>query len=336
MFQLQDKKQFSTTDLLTIASFFGLMGKAVGIGWSEDRLPRRLAQLSAHLVVALIALVGIGGATRVMEAGLACPDWPLCYGSLLPGGQMNVQVFLEWFHRLDAFVVGVALLVLAAVSLAQRHRLPSWLPWASSAALALVAIQGGLGALTVIALLPSGIVTAHLTVALALVILLSGITQGLLAIDRGPSLAAPPWWLLIAGTSMVVVLTQCLLGGAMATQWAADRCMQSGDGCGLLGAHRQVASFAAGAVVLQGLVSLPLLRSRPSLGGFSLAASALVILQVALGLFTLRLQLQAPAVTVAHQLVAALLVAVLAAGLARQIITATPAQTSTHLEVAHG
>ena len=56
----------------------------------------------------------IGGATRVMEAGLACPDWPLCYGTLLPGRQMNVQVFLEWFHRLDAFVVGVALLVMAS------------------------------------------------------------------------------------------------------------------------------------------------------------------------------------------------------------------------------
>ena len=55
----------------------------------------RLAQLSAHLVVALIALVVIGGATRVMEAGLACPDWPLCYGSLLPGRQMNLKVFLE-------------------------------------------------------------------------------------------------------------------------------------------------------------------------------------------------------------------------------------------------
>ena len=82
-------------------------------------LPSRrgaLAALSAHLLVALIALVGIGGATRVMEAGLACPDWPLCYGSLLPGQQMNLQVFLEWFHRLDAFVVGMGLLVQALVS----------------------------------------------------------------------------------------------------------------------------------------------------------------------------------------------------------------------------
>ena len=41
---------------------------------------RRLGKLSAHIVVALIALVVIGGATRVMEAGLACPDWPLCFG----------------------------------------------------------------------------------------------------------------------------------------------------------------------------------------------------------------------------------------------------------------
>ena len=68
-----------------------------------------LGKLSAHIVVALIALIAIGGATRVMEAGLACPDWPLCYGSFFPKGKMNLQVFLEWFHRLDAFFVGIAI-----------------------------------------------------------------------------------------------------------------------------------------------------------------------------------------------------------------------------------
>ena len=77
----------------------------------------RLGQLAAHVVVALIALVVIGGATRVMEAGLACPDWPLCYGSFLPGRQMNLQVFLEWFHRLDAFFVGIVLITQFAFSL---------------------------------------------------------------------------------------------------------------------------------------------------------------------------------------------------------------------------
>lgn len=63
-------------------------------------LIQRLGLLASHLVVALVALVGIGGATRVMEAGLACPDWPLCYGRLLPGRQMNLQVFLSGFTGL--------------------------------------------------------------------------------------------------------------------------------------------------------------------------------------------------------------------------------------------
>jgi len=64
-------------------------------------------RLGSHSVLALIALIVIGGATRVMEAGLACPDWPLCYGSFLPFSHMNLRVFLEWFHRLDAFLVGI-------------------------------------------------------------------------------------------------------------------------------------------------------------------------------------------------------------------------------------
>ncbi len=139
----------------------------------------RLAQLAAHLVVALVALVVIGGATRVMEAGLACPDWPLCYGSLLPGRQMNVQVFLEWFHRLDAFVVGVALLVQMSVVWWHRRDLPGWLLPLSALLVLMVVLQGGLGALTVLKLLPSGVVTAHLALALMLVITVSGLTQTL-------------------------------------------------------------------------------------------------------------------------------------------------------------
>ena len=43
------------------------------------KLRFRLGQLASHVVVALIALVVIGGATRVMEAGLACPDLSLIH-----------------------------------------------------------------------------------------------------------------------------------------------------------------------------------------------------------------------------------------------------------------
>jgi cytochrome c oxidase assembly protein subunit 15 len=282
-----------------------------------------LGALSAHLLVALIALVGIGGATRVMEAGLACPDWPLCYGSLLPGRQMNLQVFLEWFHRLDAFIVGVGLLVQAVATWWWRRELPRWVPWLSVAALLLVAVQGGLGALTVTLLLPFPVVTAHLITALLLVALLSACTQALL--EPFPVQTTPiqslQWlnraWPWLIGAVAALAIGQCLLGGLMATQWAAGRCLSSGEGCGWLLAHRLGARPVALAVIAAALL---VVWRRPAERTLAVLAAMAVVAQIALGVFSLRLTLAAPAVTVAHQLVAALLVAVLAALFSRSLL----------------
>ena len=287
---------------------------------STSPVRRRLALLSAHLVVALIALVVIGGATRVMEAGLACPDWPLCYGTLLPGRQMNVQVFLEWFHRLDAFIVGVALLVMATASVVWRRLLPQWLPWLCTGLVCLVALQGGLGALTVLQLLPSGIVTAHLALALTLVVLMSGLTQRLLQPSGDDS---PLWWRLFSGFALVGVVSQSLLGARMATSWAAQRCLFDGENCRWLLWHRSMATPVASLVLLFVVTALIAggwsRRQWPFLLGLSLLVSA----QVALGVLTMRLGLSQPGVTVAHQLVAALLVALLAALVVRRPQTST-------------
>lgn len=301
---------------------------------AASSLRQRLALLSSHLVVALVALVAIGGATRVMEAGLACPDWPLCYGALLPGRQMNLQVFLEWFHRLDAFVVGVALLVLSAVSVLQRRHLPGWLPWLAGAALLLVAVQGGLGALTVTQLLAAPLVTAHLATALVLVALTSGLYQRL-AMEGRRELAPPLWWQALAGVALLLVLGQCLLGGSMASQWAADLCLSSGSGCRWLLAHRQLAAPAALSVLALAATTPLLPAGQGPLPGLTLGAAALVAGQVALGVWTLRLQLAVPLVTIAHQLGAALLVGLLAAVLARAV--ALPSFRSEGFgEVSHG
>ncbi|MEI6359685.1 MAG: COX15/CtaA family protein [Synechococcus sp. ELA619] len=340
-----------------------------------SRLQRQLQLLTAHLVVALVALVVIGGATRVMQAGLACPDWPLCYGSFLPGRQMNLQVFLEWFHRLDAFVVGMGVLVLATTTVVQRRQLPRWLPWLSGACLVLVAFQGGLGALTVTLLLPPAIVTAHLATALLLVILVSVCHQLLeagaaplgpepLARSLGasglsmrglvpgpgalPLPTAPPWWPWLAGLATLLVAAQSLLGGLMATQWAASLCFSAGSGCGWLGAHRFAATPAAlGVLLLAVLTALSAgwcRQQRP----LTTTAALLVISQIALGVSSLRLQLAVPGVTIAHQLVAALLLAILAAltcrgwlGLVAQPISASAADPRSVLspssaEVVHG
>ncbi len=269
----------------------------------------RLAQLAAHLVVALIALVVIGGATRVMEAGLACPDWPLCFGSFLPGRQMNIQVFLEWFHRLDAFVVGIALLFQLFAAFIWRSKLPVWLPWVYLFLVGLIGLQGGLGALTVLNLLPAEVVTAHLLVALVLVAVMSGLSQVLLASSSSPP---PSWWPFLSGSALISVISQCLLGGKMATTWAAHRCITNGESCGLVDLHRTSSIVVVFFVLAFSLTAIGSRGWPRRQWPFLVTLLLLLVTQVTLGMLSLHLDLSQPIITVSHQLIASLLIALLA------------------------
>jgi len=307
------------------------------IVFSSQRWCRWLDPLLAHLVVALVALVGIGGATRVMQAGLACPDWPLCFGSLLPGRQMNLQVFLEWFHRLDAFLVGLALIALLVLALGPaRDRWP-WLLWMASLCLALVVVQGALGALTVVGLLAAGTVTAHLVTALVLVAVVSGTHQALLAPLPSSSEAGsasafrtrlPRWWVVMLALASMALLLQCALGGAMASRWAASLCLEGGEGCQWLLRHRLGAWPAASALGLLAFASLALPSAEGGLRRMAWMPALLVAAQLPLGVLILRLQLSQPLTTVVHQLLAALMVALVGALWGRTLLPRIPVPCS--------
>lgn len=273
-----------------------------------------LLLLSTHLVVALVALVTVGGATRVMEAGLSCPDWPLCYGSVLPTAEMTVRVFLEWFHRLDAALVALGLLLVAALSWEQRQHLPPAVPGLAITTLLLVVAQVALGALTVTQLLRFDVVTAHLATGLLLVALLSLLRQRLrlalqlLPADVGETLTGPwRWWPALAA---LLVYLQCVLGGLLASQWATGRCLQLLQGCHWLVAHGLLAAAALVAVVALPLKAAAAAWPHP-LRRLAFAAGLLVLLQAGLGALTLHLSLSQPLVTIGHQLGAALLLSVL-------------------------
>ena len=106
-----------------------------------------------------MVLIVLGALVRANAAGLACPDWPLCFGEFVP--RMNVKVGFEWTHRVLAGSISL-LFVLLGIATVRRLQ-----PTRTSAVLigvgaALLLVQILLGALTVWLRLASWTVTAHL------------------------------------------------------------------------------------------------------------------------------------------------------------------------------
>lgn len=256
------------------------------------------------MAIATLALMAVGSATRVMNAGLACPDWPLCYGQLVPTAQMNLQVFLEWFHRLDASLIGIMAIGLVGLSGWYRRSLPTWLPWASLGALFLILVQGLLGGLTVIELLRFDIVTAHLGTALLFFCTLLVIGTALLPYQPTGNAGKLPWLGLAAA---VLVYCQSIIGGLVGSRWAAHQCFGFADLCSVMNTHifGVVPPTLAVALLVVLVWRTPALS--PWLRGLANTAGLLVVLQIALGVATFKLRLQVEPLTVCHQLIGATL-----------------------------
>lgn len=260
------------------------------------------------MAIATLLLMAVGSATRVMNAGLACPDWPLCYGQLIPTAQMNLQVFLEWFHRLDASLIGLMAIGLVGLCAWHRESLPAWLPWASLVSLFLIVVQGILGGLTVIELLRFDIVTAHLGTALLFFCTLLAIGMALLPYKASGNAGKLPW---LGMAAAVLVYGQSIIGGLVGSRWAAHQCFGVADLCNVMNTH--IAGVVPPTLAVVALV-ISVWR-RPALSSWlrNLAnvAGLLVVLQIALGVATFKLRLQVEPLTVCHQAIGAALLGTL-------------------------
>ncbi len=277
----------------------------------EQSQPKeRIRRLVWKLCIATLILMAIGSATRVMNAGLACPDWPLCYGTLVPTKQMNFQVFLEWFHRLDAALIGIGAIALSIVAWWKRNFLPKWLPWASTFALGLIVLQGVLGGLTVTQLLRFDIVTAHLGTALLFFITLLVIGTALTPYQGTGNVGNLPW---LSLTAAILVYVQSILGALVGSRWALHQCLTGQQLCSIM--HSHITGVVPPTLATLAVVFLswrtPALH--PALRRLANMAGGLLGLQILLGVATLRLHLQVEPLTVAHQFVGASLLGVLVA-----------------------
>jgi heme a synthase len=270
----------------------------------------RLRRSIWKIAFATLLLMAVGSATRVMNAGLACPDWPLCYGQLVPTQQMNLQVFLEWFHRLDAGLIGLSTLFLAGSSWWYRQQLPRWLPWANTFALSLILIQGALGAFTVTELLRFDIVTAHLGTALLFFITLLSIGTYLLPVPQSPRLPVPPSPYLPL-TAAILVYIQSILGGLVGSQWALHQCFGNSELCTVMNNHI-IGVVPATLSCLAVIVAIWRNPNSPKYcHNLAKIVGGLLICQILLGTATFRLHLQVETLTVAHQSIGAMLLGTL-------------------------
>jgi cytochrome c oxidase assembly protein subunit 15 len=174
----------------------------------------RFAKLVAASTVLLIAA---GGMVTSTGSGLSVPDWPNTYGWFMfsfPVEKWVGGIFYEHSHRLIASTVGLLTVILAVWTWRVEPR--AWVRWLGIGALAAVILQGLLGGLTVLLLLPAPVSIGH-----------AGLAQIFFCITLTLALVTSPSWKAqpapadddalrrVATTTTVLIYLQILLGATM-------------------------------------------------------------------------------------------------------------------------
>ena len=197
-----------------------------------NKIILNIARIS--IILTLIVIV-LGAYVRLSDAGLGCPDWPGCYGSILVPDQVepdnehlevrpleHAKAWKEMIHRYAASTLGFLILVMAFMSWFKSSL--SNLRTFASALLVLVIFQGMLGMWTVTLLLKPVIVMAHLIGGLTILCLLVWLVlrqqsqQGVFV-----SAAYKPLFP-ISVFAIIVLSLQISLGGWTSSNYAALAC----------------------------------------------------------------------------------------------------------------
>lgn len=183
---------------------------------------RRFTLINIFITLLVITL---GALTRLMDAGLGCPDWPVCYGQLIP--QVNdhamnfehwefdsVKAWMEMIHRYAASFLGLSILIQAILIWPRYVGAARWIAvflcgW--------VLLQGMFGMWTVTLRLWPPVVSAHL---LGGAITLGGqfLIWRILTNNREPKFNS------LWGAFAFVVFIQMALGAWTSSQYAGLVC----------------------------------------------------------------------------------------------------------------
>ncbi len=198
----------------------------------EKKTAMVLFYASLALSILIYSLISLGGLVRGAGAGLSCPDWPLCYGQLLPQQMLHngtvhaapAQIFLEWFHRLIAGSVSVLMLVLSTVVFANKNLRKDFGIFCALGLILLVS-QVVLGGLTVLGLLSPKWVSSHLVVGLGFFLTMVSMTLHFHYKAKGIQFENGKTFSRFAMTATFMVGFQAFLGGLVSSHFAALACL---------------------------------------------------------------------------------------------------------------
>jgi len=275
---------------------------------------RRAASVFGALTAVAFVLIVFGALVRAKGAGLACPDWPLCFGAAIPS--FDFRIALEWGHRVLAGALSVGLAAASAYVL----REPGLRPVVGAAlgvAWVLLAVQIVLGGLTVLLGLAPWTVTAHLLCGSAFCATLLWCARNLAEHGSQAPVAPLSAWARALGLgTAALVAVQVGLGGWVSSHFAGLACyaFPTCDGVsiaptfsGLIGIHllHRLGACLVGVAFI--LLVWATRGSDEPVARIARSGLRLVVLQLAVGIANVLLRLP-PEVTALHSALAAALV----------------------------
>lgn len=256
----------------------------------------RFALLTAG---ATFLLLFVGGLVTSTGSGLAVPDWPLAFGQLFP--PMVGGVLYEHGHRLLAALVGLLTIGLAIWLWVREPR--GWVRRLGMGALGAILLQGLLGGVTVLTLLPAPVSVAHALLAqgfFCLTVTLAVVTGPGWAREALPSAGRLGAGLPMLCTVTVGVITAQLVVGAIMRHTGAGLAIPDFP----LAFGRLLPPLDSGAVLIHFLHRVGAVAVTAAVGGTlawvlarhrkeawltrpALAAAGLLLVQLALGALTI-------------------------------------------------
>lgn len=268
------------------------------------------------LIVMTFILISLGGAVRAMNAGLACPDWPLCFGKFVP--DFHVQVYYEFIHRCLAGLVAIFTFCLAIYfhikKFPKKNLKIIWF------GISILLIQIVFGGLTVLKLLKFSVVTAHLVFGMTFLSTLLWLYFQLFDESNQLEEKTPKSFHVVLFIVTIMLAIQIVFGGLVSTNYAGLACegfpLCNGElipaFSGLVGLHMKHRLWG----YLTALAVFSFTRliwknknekwMNPKIVKYGIWLSVLVILQICVGAANVLFQIP-PVVTVIHLALAATL-----------------------------